>query len=103
VQIWRSEVERPESERASVGAYWIEYFRAWRVSTAWADPKADSLVHAGLFDPDEILPPDRGAILPLLGAMGPVSARLGGLASAHALDAASHGPPAVRYAAALND
>ena len=75
----------------------------WRVSVAWADPHLDRLIYAGVFDPQEVLPPDWGATIPLLGAMGSVPARLGGLAYAYAAESSAQAKLAVRYAAALAD
>lgn len=103
LQLWRAEMERRERIRAAVGAFWVEYFRLWRVSVAWTDPKLDLLIHAGVFDPQEVLPPDWGATIPLLGAMGAVPARLGGLAYAYAAESSAQAKLAVRCAAALAD
>src|SRR5690606_7853850 len=45
----------------------------------------------GIFDPDEILPVDWGAVLPLFGQLGMQSARFGGSAYATANNAAFQG------------
>jgi hypothetical protein len=103
VQIWRTEVERRERIRAAVGGFWIEYFRLWRVSNSWEERDLTSDLYAGLFDPDEILPPDWGALLPLIGALGALPARLGGLAYAYAADAASEARLARRYAQSIQE
>jgi len=89
VQIWRTEVERRERTRSAVGSFWVEYFRLWRVSNAWAEVDFNDPTQLELFDPEEVLPPEWGAVLPLLGSLGAFSARLGGLAYAYAADAAA--------------
>ncbi len=91
VQLMVSARDRRSRMRTALGAFWVEYWRVWTVSERWRKEDLEYLDRAGLFNPDEILPPDWGVVLPLLGELGPMPARLGGLAYSLAAHAAEHG------------
>lgn len=57
------------------------------VAENWQWEDLISLSREGLFDPDDLPPRDWGALLPLLGILGPETARLGGSAYAVAANA----------------
>ncbi len=91
VQLVIDRRERRTRKMAAISAFWVEYWRIWTVSQRWKQEDLDQLDRSDLFIPEEILPPDWGAILPLLGELGPMAARLGGLAYSFAAQAADHG------------
>jgi hypothetical protein len=91
VELWASRSQRRENLKAAHGAVWVEYWRVWTVSENWRREDLENLVRLGIFDPEEILTPDYGALLPLLGALGQLPARLGGAAFAIAANGATQG------------
>lgn len=91
VQLRQNERQRDDQLRTAYGALWVEYWRLWTVSDNWTKSDLIQLEQVGLYRPEEILPQDWGALLPLLGQLGTQTARFGGTAYAHAALAATTG------------
>ena len=68
--------------RTAFAALLVELSRMRSVADNWQWEDLVTLLREGLFDPDDLPPKDWGALLPLLGVLGPDSALLGGNAYA---------------------
>jgi hypothetical protein len=80
VQIRHMRGDSNERQRAAYASLYAEYLRLSALSDAWQDEDFLELSYSHALRPDDLLPPDWGTLIRLLGEVGSGTAALGGMA-----------------------
>jgi hypothetical protein len=80
VQIRNQRMESKERQRAAFASLYAEYLRLSSISEAWQEEDLVELSQSNALHPEDVLPPDWGTLIRLLGEVSSATAALGAMA-----------------------
>lgn len=80
VQIRNQRQESKERQRAAFASLYAEYLRLSSISEAWQEEDLVQLSQSNALHPEDVLPPDWGTLIKLLGEVSSATAALGAMA-----------------------